>query len=45
MCMLALFVVIGCPGGGDPSHDLSDPLSVVIREVLLSMLRHAGDIS
>ena len=41
--LLPLFVVAGCPGGRVPSHDLLGPLSVVIREVLLSMLRLAGD--
>ena len=45
VCLLALFVVPGCLGGRVPSHDLVDPLSVVMREVLLSMLRLAGDIS
>ena len=43
--LLALFVVPGCLGGRIPSHDLLGPLSVVMREVLLSMLRLAGDIS
>ena len=42
--LLPLFVVAGCPGGRVPSHDLLGTLSVVIREVLLSMLRLAGDI-
>ena len=43
MCLLALFVVAGCPGGRVPSHDLLGPLTVVIQEVLLFMLRLAGD--
>jgi len=42
-CLMGLFVVTRCPGGRVPSHDLLDTLSVVIREVLLSMLRLAGD--
>ena len=42
--LLPLFVVARCPGGRVPNHDLSGTLSVVIREVLLSMLRLAGDI-
>ena len=37
-------MVAGCPGGRDPSYDLFGPLSMVIQEVLLSMLRLAGDI-
>ena len=44
VCLLALFVVAGCPGGRVPSHDLLGPLSVVIQEVLLSMLQLADDI-
>ena len=44
MCLLTLFVVAGCPGGRVPSHDLLGPLSVVIQEVLFSMLRLARDI-
>ena len=44
VCLLTLFVVAGCPGGRVPSHDLLAPLSVVIQEVLFSMLRLAGDI-
>ena len=38
-------MVAGCPGRRVPSFDLSCTLSVVIRKVLLSMLRLAGDIS
>ena len=44
MCLLTLFVVAECSVGRVPRHDLLGPLSMVIQEVLVFMLRLAADI-